>query len=95
LIILGLNVLKQESSIMDRTNRLIAAFALVSSALLGTAVMADHHKTGDHSKMAPTKNIVETASAVPDLSTLVAAVTAAGLVDTLASQGPFANQRRL
>ena len=51
--------------------------------------MADHHKTGDHSKMAPTKNIVETASAVPALSTLVAAVTAAGLVDTLASPGPF------
>jgi uncharacterized surface protein with fasciclin (FAS1) repeats len=36
-----------------------------------------------------TKNIVETASAVPSLSTLVAAVTAAGLVDTLASPGPF------
>ena len=74
---------------MKRTNRLIAALALATSALVGTAVMADHHKMGDHSKMAPTKNIVETASAVPALSTLVAAVTAAGLVDTLASPGPF------
>ena len=74
---------------MKRTSRLITAIALATSAIAGTAVMADHQKTGDHSKMAPTKNIVETASAVPALSTLVAAVTAAGLVDTLASPGPF------
>jgi hypothetical protein len=37
----------------------------------------------------PTKNIVETAVATPDLSTLVAAVKAADLVDTLSSPGPF------
>ena len=35
------------------------------------------------------KNIVENASAAPNLTTLVAAVKAAGLVDTLASPGPF------
>jgi uncharacterized surface protein with fasciclin (FAS1) repeats len=72
---------------MKPTIRLIAAIALASSTLSGTAVMADHHKMS-HST-APSKNIVQTASAVPDLSTLVAAVTAAGLVDTLASPGPF------
>jgi uncharacterized surface protein with fasciclin (FAS1) repeats len=72
---------------MKPTTRLIAAIALASSTLSGTAVMADHHKMS-HST-APSKNIVQTASAVPDLSTLVAAVTAAGLVDTLASPGPF------
>ena len=33
--------------------------------------------------------IVETAVATPDLSTLVTAVTAAGLVDTLNGEGPF------
>lgn len=33
--------------------------------------------------------IVEAAVATPDLSTLVAAVTAAGLVDTLNGEGPF------
>merc|ERR1712226_1645432 len=33
--------------------------------------------------------IVETAVTTPDLSTLVTAVTAAGLVDTLNSKGPF------
>merc|ERR1719183_2888700 len=35
------------------------------------------------------QNIVQLASATPDLSTLVAAVKAAGLVDTLSSKGPF------
>jgi uncharacterized surface protein with fasciclin (FAS1) repeats len=38
---------------------------------------------------APTKNIVETAAGNPDFSTLVAAVKAAGLVDTLEGAGPF------
>jgi uncharacterized surface protein with fasciclin (FAS1) repeats len=84
---------------MKRTSRLIAAIALASSTLAGTAVMADHHKMSGHSKMsnpsvggaamAPTKTIVENASAAPNLTTLVAAVKAGGLVDTLASPGPF------
>ena len=84
---------------MKRTSRLIAAIALASSTLAGTAVMADHHKMAGHSKMSnpsvggaamvPTKTIVENASAAPNLTTLIAAVKAAGLVDTLASPGPF------
>lgn len=39
--------------------------------------------------MAATKNIVETAVGSADHSTLVAAVKAAGLVDTLSGTGPF------
>jgi uncharacterized surface protein with fasciclin (FAS1) repeats len=39
--------------------------------------------------MLPTKNIVENAANSKDHTTLVAAVKAAGLVDTLASAGPF------
>jgi len=38
---------------------------------------------------APTQNIVEIAQANPDFSTLVSAVSAAGLVDTLSGPGPF------
>lgn len=38
---------------------------------------------------APTSNIVELAVATPSLSTLVAAVTEANLVDTLSGVGPF------
>lgn len=37
----------------------------------------------------PSSNIVELAVATPDLSTLVAAVQAASLVDTLSGTGPF------
>merc|ERR1719428_2121989 len=37
----------------------------------------------------PTQNIVELAASVPDLSTLVTAVKAGKLVDTLESAGPF------
>ncbi len=39
--------------------------------------------------MYPSKTVVENASAAPNLSTLVAAVKAAGLVDTLSGAGPF------
>jgi len=38
---------------------------------------------------APTQNIVQLAQATPDLSTLVTALTAGGLVDVLSSRGPF------
>ncbi len=40
-------------------------------------------------EMYPTKNIVENASASKDHTTLVAAVKAAGLVETLSGPGPF------
>jgi uncharacterized surface protein with fasciclin (FAS1) repeats len=72
---------------------LLAATAAATLALAGPA-LANHHKGGDHSMvggaaMYPAKTIVENASAAPNLTTLVAAVKAAGLVDTLASPGPF------
>jgi uncharacterized surface protein with fasciclin (FAS1) repeats len=37
----------------------------------------------------PTKNIVALAESVPDLSTLVTALKAGKLVDTLSGSGPF------
>src|SRR3989344_3942675 len=73
---------------------LLAATAAATLALAGPAI-ANHHKSGEgHSMvggaaMYPAKNIVEDASAAPNLKTLVAAVKAAGLVETLASPGPF------
>ncbi|MGL5837142.1 MAG: fasciclin domain-containing protein [Sphingorhabdus sp.] len=58
-----------------------------------TAVHAGPHKMSNPmvggAAMMPAKNIVENASAAPNLTTLVAAVKAAGLVETLASPGPF------
>ncbi|MCG6120953.1 MAG: fasciclin domain-containing protein [Blastomonas sp.] len=72
---------------------LLVATAAATLALAGPA-LANHHKGADHAMvggaaMYPAKTIVENASAAPNLTTLVAAVKAAGLVDTLASPGPF------
>lgn len=59
-------------------------FAL-AIGLTATAAAAGNH--GDKAKMPGT--IVEVAAGNPDFSTLVTAVKAAGLVDTLNSKGPF------
>lgn len=40
-------------------------------------------------EMSPDKNVVENASAAPNLTTVVAAIKAAGLVETLSGPGPF------
>lgn len=53
--------------------------AATAAAIAGTAFAAAHAK----------KDIVDTAVAAGTFETLVAAVTAAGLVDTLKGEGPF------
>ena len=53
--------------------------AAAAAAIAGTAFAAAHAK----------KDIVDTAVEAGTFNTLVAAVTAAGLVDTLKSEGPF------
>lgn len=62
-----------------------AAFAVWMS---GSALFARNPMVGG-AAMYQTKNIVENAVNSKDHTTLVAAVKAAGLVDTLASKGPF------
>ena len=52
--------------------------------VVSSSAFAGHHKMGDH------KDIVDTAASNPMFSTLVAAVKAGGLVDTLKGDGPFA-----
>merc|ERR1712147_537602 len=59
---------------------------LTSSLVLVTSAPGGHYRTAPP---APSKNIAELAIATPQLSTLLAAVKAAGLVDTLAGEGPF------
>ena len=63
----------------------IAAFALVAMA---TATNAQTVMVGG-APMYPTKDIVDNAVNSKDHTTLVAAVKAAGLVETLKSAGPF------
>lgn len=62
-----------------------------ASALLATAAIAggQSYPTVGGAPMYPTKTIVENAVNSADHKTLVAAVKAAGLVDTLSSKGPF------
>ena len=64
-----------------------ATFA-VSLAIAGAAFAQDNPMVGG-APMFADKNIVENAVNSKDHTTLVAAVQAAGLVDTLASPGPF------
>ena len=65
----------------------IALAAAVSTAA-ATYALAQNPTVGG-AEMFPDKPIAENASAAPNLSTLVAAAKAAGLVDTLAGEGPF------
>ncbi len=74
----------------------VAVGALLTSATLVAPVSAkDKMMMGDKTVMVggaamyPSKNIVENAVHSKDHTTLVAAVKAAGLVDTLSSPGPF------
>lgn len=63
-------------------------FALVLGLGAASAVLAANPMVGG-AAMYPTKNIIENAVNSKDHTTLVAAVKAAGLVDTLEGPGPF------
>jgi uncharacterized surface protein with fasciclin (FAS1) repeats len=67
---------------------IIAAFALAAIAIAPRANAQTDPMVGG-AAMYPTKNIVENAVNSKDHTTLVAAVKAAGLVETLESAGPF------
>jgi uncharacterized surface protein with fasciclin (FAS1) repeats len=64
---------------------IIAAFA----AALAGPVLAQKEKMVGGAAMYPTKNIIENAMDSKDHTTLVAAVKAADLVETLQGKGPF------
>ena len=71
---------------MKSTLKLTAA-ALALTA--GAALAAGHTKMVGGAEMFPDKNIIENAVNSADHTTLVAAVQAAGLVETLSGEGPF------
>jgi uncharacterized surface protein with fasciclin (FAS1) repeats len=74
---------------------LIIASVLATTGIVGDAAFAGKHAmramnpSVGGAAMMPAKTIVQNASAAPNLTTLVAAVKAAGLVDTLMGAGPF------
>ena len=72
-------------------NRIVSIFAASALALglANTAAQSAMTKMVGGAAMYPSKNIVENAVHSKDHTTLVAAVKAAGLVDTLEGAGPF------
>jgi uncharacterized surface protein with fasciclin (FAS1) repeats len=66
---------------------LLTATALVALTCIGPALAADPMVGG--AAMYPNKNIIQNAVNSKDHTTLVAAVKAGGLVDTLEGKGPF------
>ena len=65
------------------------AFAAATTAPLYADAMSEKTVTVGGAPMYPSKNIVQNAVNSKDHTTLVAAVKAAGLVDTLSGPGPF------
>jgi uncharacterized surface protein with fasciclin (FAS1) repeats len=73
-----------------RTTLLSAAAALaLGVSALTTPVLAEDTVMVGGAEMYPSKNIIENAVNSKDHTTLVAAVKAAGLVETLSGAGPF------
>ena len=72
---------------MSSVNRIVGAACALALGLAAASVTADVMVGG--SAMYPQKNIVQNAANSKDHTTLVAAVKAAGLVETLESKGPF------
>ena len=72
---------------MKKAKKLI--YLLFAVAFIATAAIAVDDPMVGGAKMYPSKNIVENAMNSNDHTTLVAAVTAAGLVQTLEGPGPY------
>jgi uncharacterized surface protein with fasciclin (FAS1) repeats len=68
----------------------VAALALSAGTIaINTSFAAEQTKMVGGAEMYPSKNIIQNAVNSKDNTTLVAAVKAAGLVDTLEGKGPF------
>jgi uncharacterized surface protein with fasciclin (FAS1) repeats len=84
---------------MEKSKATIVAVVVAVLLIIGVGIWAfnannsneetSEETTSQNTEAAPTQNIVEIASATADLSTLVTAVQAAGLVETLSGEGPF------
>jgi uncharacterized surface protein with fasciclin (FAS1) repeats len=71
-----------------RPHRLLLAIALLGALVLGAAPVAAAHSRHHHHHPRP-RNIVQTARAAGDFTTLLSLLHATGLTATLAGPGPF------
>ncbi|WP_019515798.1 fasciclin domain-containing protein [Sphingomonas sp. Mn802worker] len=69
-------------------NKMLGAMA-AATLIVGAPAIAKTNPRVGGAAMYPTKTIVQNASTASNLTTLVTAVKAAGLVDTLSGPGPF------
>jgi uncharacterized surface protein with fasciclin (FAS1) repeats len=69
--------------------RVSAAIATLATLTLASTAFAGHHSGKDGTYAKPSTDIVDTAVAAGAFTTLVAAIEAAGLVETLKGEGPF------
>jgi len=79
---------------ISKTTLRAALFAVAAAGLAGAPVNAASHLEAKSvmvggAAMLPTRNVIENAVNSKDHTTLVAAVKAAGLVETLSGAGPF------
>ena len=72
-----------------KTQKILSVAILGLALVLGTSSYAQKAVTVGGAPMYPTKNIIENAVNSKDHTTLVAAVKAADLVETLSGKGPF------
>lgn len=74
-----------------KTTKILSIAVVAFTMMFGTAAFAQKEKTVTvgGAPMYPSKNIIENAVNSKDHTTLVAAVKAAGLVETLSGKGPF------
>jgi uncharacterized surface protein with fasciclin (FAS1) repeats len=79
---------RRDTNKQPMINKNITIAALVATTTLVTLFAAENPMVGG-APMYPSKNIVENAMNSKDHTTLVAAVKAAGLVQTLEGKGPF------
>ncbi len=69
--------------------KLTVTAAALTLGMFGLSIANAKDPMVGGAEMSPTKNIIENASNSKDHTTLVAAVKAAGLVETLSGKGPF------
>jgi uncharacterized surface protein with fasciclin (FAS1) repeats len=74
---------------MTMKKTFLATFAVAALAITSLGAFAQKDPMVGGAEMYPTKTIVQNAVNSPIHTTLVAAVKAGGLVDTLNSPGPF------
>src|SRR6476620_1246970 len=72
-----------------KTPKIISAAFLAATILTGSIAFAQKSVMVGGAPMYPSKNIIENAVNSKEHTTLVTAVKAAGLVDTLSGKGPF------